>query len=263
MKKLSWTLQFPGILQIISAVLLLCGSCSYPHMYHSPNMMSVPMFKKGGEVSIIPAASFGTVNTSFEMQAAFSLPAHIALGANYMTGGKDNSKDYYEDFSKYNYFEGFAGYYTSFNKNGVFEIYAGYGEGGQKHTFAYNDWDWGGGDWVQDGTAEMKFSGFFIQPDIGIRNEIIEGAFSLRLSKIDFKEVSFQNTVYRLDELHNLDINRTSWLIEPGFTFRAGHDPVKFHLQFLFSPNLSNPDQEFEHFRFNMGIDIRLGGKDK
>ena len=243
------------------SILLLAGSCSYPHMYHSPNMMSVPLFNDKAEFSFMPAASFGTVFTSFEMQGAVSLPGHIALGANLFTGGRDNSEDTYDDFSKYNFFEGFGGFYTTFSDKGVFEIYAGYGEGGENHTFAYNDWDWGGGGWVQDGTAEMKFSSLFLQPDVGIRMKNIEAAFSLRLSRINFKEVTYSGTVYRLDELQDLSTNRISWLMEPGFTFRGGYDPVKFQVQVVFSPNLSNPDQQFEHFRFNMGVNIRFGGK--
>jgi len=245
----------------VLSILLLAYSCSYPHMYHSPNMMSVPLFKDKAEFSFMPAASFGTVFTSFEMQGAFSLPGHIALGANLFTGGRDNSENTYEDFSKYNYFEGFGGFYTSFRDIGVFEIYAGYGEGVEKHTFAYNDWDWGGGGWVQDGNAEMKFSGLFLQPDVGIRTKNIEAAFSVRLSRIDFKDVTYSGTVYRLDELQDLNLDRTSWLMEPGFTFRGGYDPVKFQVQVVFSPNLSNPDQQFEHFRFNMGVNIRFGCK--
>ena len=243
------------------SILLLAGSCSYPHMYHSPNMMSVPLFNDKAQFSFMPAASFGTVFTSFEMQGAVSLPGHIALGANLFTGGRDNSEDTYDDFSKYNFFEGFGGFYTTFSDKGVFEIYAGYGEGGENHTFAYNDWDWGGGGWIQDGTAEMKFSSLFLQPDVGIRTKNIEAAFSLRLSRINFKEVTYSGTVYRLDELQDLSTNRKSWLMEPGFTFRGGYDPVKFQVQVVFSPNLSNPDQQFEHFRFNMGVNIRFGGK--
>ena len=252
----NWHVIVPAL-----TLLLLVSSCSYPHMYHSPNMMTVPLFNDKGQFSFMPAVSFGTVNTSFEMQAAFSLPGHIALGANLMTGGRDNSEEDYTDFSKYNYFEGFGGFYTSFRDIGVFEIYAGYGEGGERHTFAYNEWDWGGGGWVQDGRAEMNFSGLFIQPDIGIRLKPIEAAFSIRLSRIDFKEVTYQNTVYRLEELQDLNQNRISWLMEPGVTFRGGHDPVKFQIQAVFSPDLSNPDQLFEHFRFNMGINVRFGGK--
>jgi hypothetical protein len=260
MKTRSLITDWRILLSGLCAMIMLYG-CSYPHMYHSPNMMSVPLFNDKGQFSFMPACSFGTVNTSFEMQAAFSVPGHIALGANMMTGGRDNSKDDYNDLSKYNYFEGFGGFYSSFRKIGVFEMYLGYGEGKESHTFAYNDWGWGGGGWVQDGTAEMKFASLFIQPDIGIRTKAIEGAFSLRLSRVDFKEVSYSNTVYRIDELQELSANRTSWLLEPGFTFRGGHDPVKFQLEAVFSPTLSNPSLQFEHFRFNMGINIRFGTK--
>jgi len=243
-------------------VSLFINSCSYPHMYHSPNMMPVPLFKESIEFSGIAAGSFGTVNPSFEMQAAMSLPAHIAIGANFMTGGKNNSGTTYEDRSDYTYLEGFGGFYSSFADVGIFEIYAGYGGGNQNHIFAYNDWDWGGGDsWVQDGTADLNFSKFFIQPDIGVRTKIIEGAFSFRLSRLNFEKIDFANTVYRVSELQSLQADEISWLIEPGITFRVGHDPVKFQIQGVFSANPSNPDLPFEHFRFNMGINFKFGKK--
>lgn len=245
----------------ILLVLFMLQGCSYPHLYYSPNMMSVPLMKEKGEVSVITAGSFGTVNPSFEMQAAFALPGHIALGGNFMTGGDNHSGSAYEDFSRYNYTEGFGGFYTSFGKIGIFEIYAGYGESSQRHTFAFNDWDWGGGGWVQDGTAEMKFSRVFIQPDIGIRHKAIGAGFALRLGRINFTEVSYSNTTYRLEELQYLSSNRTSWLLEPGFTFRVGQDPVNFHLQIVFSPDISGDMPEFEHFRFNFGLNFRFGKK--
>jgi hypothetical protein len=241
---------------------LLLNSCSYPHMYHSPNMMAVPLFKDPVEFSGTVSGSFGTVNPSFEMQAAMSLPAHIALGGSFMTGGKNNSGATYVDRSDYNYFEGFGGFYSSFAGSGIFEIYAGYGGGNQNHIFAYNDWDWGGGDsWVDDGTAEMNFSKFYIQPDIGVRTKIVEGAFSFRLSRLNFKEIEYENTVYRLSELQALQGDEVSWLIEPGFTFRVGHDPVKFQIQGIYSANPSHPDLQLEHFRLNIGINFKFGKK--
>jgi len=244
-------------------ILFLINSCSYPHMYYSPNMMSVPLFKDPVEFSGTLSGSFGTINTSFEMQTAFSLPGHIALGGNLMTGGKNNSGATYEDRSDYTYFEGFGGFYSSFADIGIFEIYAGYGGGNQSHIFVYNDWDWGGGDsWVQDGTAEMNFSKFFIQPDIGVRTKIIEGAFSFRLSRINFKPFEIDPaSVYRIDELNAILADKVSWLVEPGFTFRVGHDPVKFQIQGVYSANPSNPDLQFEHFRFNLGVNIKFGKK--
>ncbi|HNY14283.1 MAG TPA: hypothetical protein PKI12_02005 [Bacteroidales bacterium] len=249
------------LLTVITFYLLILYGCSYPHLYHSPEMAPVPLFNDAAQFSGTITGSFGTVNPAFELQTAFSLPAHIALGAGLMTGGKNNSGTDYTDLSKYNYFEGFGGFYTSFAKIGVFEVYAGYGEGNETHTFAYNEWDWGSGGWVQDGTAEMKFSKLFIQPDVGVRTKYIEGAFTLRLSKINFKEIQFADTYYRLDELRLLEEEPISWLLEPGFTFRGGHDPVKFQIQGIFSANPSNENISFEHFRINFGINIKFGKK--
>lgn len=241
-------------------ILLLINSCSYPHMYHSPNMMPVPLFKESIEFSGIVAGSFGNVNPSFEIQTALSLPGHFALGGNLMTGEKSNSGTTYEDRSDYTYFEGFGGFYNSFADIGIFEIYAGYGGGNQKHTFAYNDY-WGSGGWVQDGTAELNFSKFFIQPDVGVRTKIVEGAFSFRLSRLNFKEIEYADTEYRISELQALRADKVSWLIEPGFTFRAGHDPVKFQIQGIYSASPSHPDLQFEHFRLNLGVNIKFGKK--
>jgi hypothetical protein len=245
----------------VCIIIIIMTGCAYPHMYHSPNMMSVPMFKQKGEFSTLLAGSFGSINSSFEMEAAASLPGHIGLGGNLMIGGKDNSGSTYEDHARYNYYEGFCGFYSTFHKSGIFEIYAGYGEGNERHTFAYNDWDWGGGGWIQDGTADMKFSGLFIQPDIGIRIKAFEAAFSLRLSRISFREINYYDTEYRLLELQDLESNSTSVLLEPGFTFRVGHDPIKFQIQGVFSPNLTYPELMFEKFRVNFGLILRIGKK--
>lgn len=251
------------IILAVSLLLLLAG-CSYPHLYYSPNMYTVPLFKEPSEFSGVVAGSFGAVNPSFELQTAFSLPAHIGLGFNFMTGGTDNSSEDYDDLSKYHYFEGFGGYYTCFKKIGIFELYAGYGEGSEHHTFAYKEYDgWFSWTWTEDGTADMNFSRIFIQPNIGLRIKAIEGAFSFRLSRLNFKEINYANTVYRLTELQNLESEPASWLLEPGFTFRGGPDPVKFQVQAVLSANPSNPDLSFENFRFNIGMNIKFGMKKK
>jgi hypothetical protein len=251
-----------NVSSIVLSVSVLLSSCSYPHFYYSPNVQNVPLFQESNKFSGHVAGSFGTENNCLEIQTGYSLPGHVALMVNYMRGGKDNSSENYDDYSKIKYFEGMLGYYKSFKDIGVFEIYGGYGHGAQIHAFAYNENEgWFGWTWVPDGKADMSFSKIFIQPDIGIKTGPVEGAFSCRLSKLDFNEINIYNTVYRLEELNLLKQNSSSWIIEPAFTFRAGFESVKVQVQVIFAGNISNPDLAFEKFRFNVGLHLYLGKK--
>ncbi len=251
-----------NFLLLVLAVSVIFPGCSIPHFYYSPNIQNVPLFKEKNEFSGLIAGSLGAVNTCLELQAGYSFPEHIALTANYMTGGNDNSTDYYKDFSKTSYFEGAMGYYKSFNDIGVFEIFGGYGQGSQHHTFTYSEYDgWFSWTRVPDGTADISFSKLFIQPDIGIKINGLEGAFSFRISNLNLSQVSIYNSVYHLQELNDLKQNHTSWLFEPAFTFRGGLKSVKGQIQLVFSRNITNPDLLFEICRINVGLYFNLQKK--
>ncbi len=240
-----------------TSILLTC--CTFPHYYYSPNVQNVPLFSEKNEFSANIAGSLGIVNPSFEIQAGYAFPAHIALTANYMTGGNDNSSNSIRDFSKNNYFEGTAGYYKSFKEIGVFEVYGGYGSGKQQHSFSYREYSgWWSLNWIQDGTADLSFSKIFIQPDIGIKIDWVEGAFSCRLSQLSFDNIDIWNTVYHLDELNTLKQLSSAWLLEPAITFRGGPKWIKMQIQLVCVGNLSAPDFLFEKFRFNIGLHLNL-----
>ena len=240
----------------------MSGGCSIPHYYYIPNVQNVPLFNKSDEFTGLAAFSSGLVDNCAEFQAGYSFTGHVALIANYMTGGNNHSTQTYEDFSKLHYFEGALGYYKSFSNIGVFEVYGGYGQGSQHHAFSYTEfYGWTTWTTVSDGKADMSFSKIFIQPDIGIKTKWADAAFSCRLTRINFNEIAIYGTTYHLDELNLLQLNNTDWLIEPAITFRAGFEPVKFHLQFVFSRNLTNSDLLFEKFRINLGLQISLSKK--
>lgn len=248
-----------NIVIIVSFSSLLLSSCSYPHYYYSTNVQNVPLFTEKNEFSGNVAGSFGIVNNSFEIQSGLSLPGHVALTANYMAGGNNNSVGSVSDYSKIQYFEGTAGFYTSFNNIGVFEIYGGYGKGSQRHAYSYCEYNGNPGwIWIPDGTADLSYSKLFIQPDIGIKTEWLEGAFSCRLSKLNFSDIEINNTTYHLDELNTLKLNSTPWFLEPAFTFRGGLKSVKLQLQVVFAHSFSNQDLLFEKTRYNIGLHVNL-----
>lgn len=251
-------------LLLFTGILILLNCCSYPHFYYSPNIQHVPLFDDRNEFSGSIAGSVGIVNNCVELQAGYSLPGHVALSTNFMTGGNNHETGSYRDFSKLSYFEGSLGFYTSFSETGIFEIYGGYGLGSQRHSFTFSEFStWYLWDREPDGTADMSFSKIFIQPNIGIRSEWVEAAFSCRFSRLNFKEINIYNTVYHLDELNTLKLNSAPTLLEPALTFRAGSESIKGQIQLGFAARLSNPDLElmFESLRFSLGIHFYLSGK--
>jgi hypothetical protein len=242
-------------------VTVLLTSCSFPHYYYSPNVQNIPLFTEKYAFSCDFAGSVGSVNSSLEIQAGLSLPGHIALTTNLMTGGTKHFRDNVSDISKVGYFEGAAGYYTSFSDKGVFEVYGGYGKGSQHHSFAYDEY---GGQliwtWVKDGTADLSFSKIFIQPEIGFKFDWFEGAFSCRLARLNFINIDVNNTVYRLEELNSLKKITDPWLLEPAFTLRGGSKSVKFQVQINNSRCFSNDYNLFEVLRISGGLHFNLAG---
>jgi hypothetical protein len=251
-----------NIIPIAFLVTLLFNSCSFPHYYYTPNLQNVPMFTEKNVLSGDIAGSFGAANSSLEVQAGLSLPAHLALTADYMTGGTRHLREGVSDISKIEYYEGAAGIYIPFNNYGVFELYGGLGKGTQNHTFAYKEYNgnliW---TWVSDGTADLSFSKFFIQPDIGIKTEFFEGAFSCRFSKLKFSRIDVNNTIHRIDELNDLKLNTEPWLLEPTLTIRGGSETVQVQLQIISSATLPKTDLLFEGFRYSLGMHFSLFGK--
>lgn len=243
------------------AVIFITG-CSFPHYYYSPNIQNVPLYTDSLEFTGLIAGSTGDVNHFMEFQAGFSFPYHIAWTAGFFFGGKDRSGEDYTDFSKSRYFESALGYYTPIRNIGVFELYGGYGRGSQDHTFSYSEYD----NWlkwyvVPDGSADLSFSKFFIQPNIGIKERWIEAAFSCRVNYLNFDRIDVYNTVHHLEQLNLLKENRTPWLVEPALTLRLGGKFIKGQMQFVYSGNIDEPDLRFEKIRLSMGVFVSLSAK--
>lgn len=244
---------------LLSLITVLLTGCEIPHYYYSSNAMNVPLFDDKNQLTGLIAGSFGEVNNSFEAQAGFSTPWNIAFTGSLMTGGIGYSDVQPIDKSRISYIEGAGGFYKTFGDIGIFEIFGGYGKGKESHTFTYVSYD-GFFNWTRypDGNANIAFSKIFAQPDIGVRIKWLEAAFSLRITNIDYTNVSFDNTVYHLDALNDLIINHSSMLVEPAFTVRAGFKNVKSHFQIVITNNLSNPDQLYEKARFNFGLSFNI-----
>jgi hypothetical protein len=252
--------RYKNLITVFWTIPFLLTGCSFPHYYYTPNIQSVPLFEEKNEFSGLVAGSFGT-NACLELQGGFAFPGHVALLTNFMTGGIDRSSSTYTDYMKINYFEGALGYYNSYENNLVFEIYGGYGGGSQNHAFSHTVYD----NWLiptvtSDGMADINYSKIFIQPDFGFRIKNFSAAFSCRVSRLYYTDLTFDSQ-YRIEELHLFEQNKDQWFLEPAFTMRGGVESVKFMIQFGFAANVTNPDMKYEKFRFCLGAGFNIGPK--
>jgi hypothetical protein len=251
-----------NIIPIVLLESILLFGCSYPHFYNTPVAQNVPLNDTSMKFTGLFAGSFGAVNPCFEGQASFSFPANLALAGSFMTGGTTNRTGDAEDYSKVNYFEGEFGFYKPFSKICVFELYAGYGQGSQNHMFAYNEYSgslvW---TWVADGQASINYSQIFIQPVFGVSTNWFEIAVSSRLSRVNYDDVTFSGTKYRILELTTLKSAGKLMFLEPAFTVRVGSPAVKFQLQIVLSSNFTDQNIPTDPLRVNFGFHFTLGGK--
>lgn len=169
-----------------------------------PNTQNVTLFEEKNELQIYGGAAMGESSFGGDIQAAYSVTNHLAIGANGFFGTTHNDNAYQVG-------EIALGYFTPLGKSkGIFEVYGGWGAGGNKHL------------------EGLHFNHFFIQPNVGAHLGAIDLAFSTRFNYAVWPK---SETVSVKEELY----------IEPAMTFRLGSDKAKFQLQILYSFPTSDP----------------------
>jgi hypothetical protein len=220
------------------ASFLVC-SCSIEYY---PTSFNVPLFYDEQQFE---GALCGGKN-GYELMLAFSPINHFGVIAtgNYANNDQnENSTNNGElkDFNKHLFGEMGLGYFNKLGSKGVFEVYGGYGQGiteGLNKTFSTADYD------------KASYSKAFFQPQIGIYNNVFEGALVTRLSLIDMK-----SKVY--------DYQQSVLFVEPGIVLKVGYKNIKFCWQFGLS--IANEDDvylKFDHsiLNFSAGLNFSIGG---
>lgn len=230
---------------LTATVILTMISCSveyYPTTYNAPLFNGMEQFEAtgsygnsgwGGQIAYAPVNHFGFIATG----------SYVDRDENsYFFTDDSENEDGDPDFHKHLFGEAGIGYFTGMGSKGAFEIYGGYGRG---RTEGYN-----GGDWTED-YDKATYSKYFLQPQIGVTNDVFEGALVTRISAIDMKS-SYKN-------YQSLGI-----FFEPGFVFKVGYKYVKYYTQIGFSVPVSSDSEEMKFdnsvFNISFGLNISFGG---
>lgn len=231
------------------------SSCT--HYYYTPSAHSVPLFQMKNQFKATIGQGGNDEVSTTDIHTAYSITKNIAVMANAMfaNGGENSSANW----GKGNYFDGAIGFYKPFSNHWVFEIFTGFGNSAQHHQ--YNQYDAEG--WNSqnnDGTADLYFTKFFVQPSIGLTFKNFDIALTAGVSSINFYRIN--NSLDRNNEesykLFTISQNHNSYLFEHSITLRAGSKYIKGQLQILLSENLSHSDLPFLYNNVSFGLTFQF-----
>lgn len=173
---------------------------------YTPNVVHAPLFSEQHDADV----QIGMGTCGYDAQAAYAPTDFLGVMVNSSFRNKDVSDTNY--YHKHSFIEAAVGYYGKINEAGRYECYVGYGNGSAQN---YNDFF--------NGYINGNYNRFFIQPSIGAKSDVFDGAFSLRIVYIDMYQIS-RNLGYNRNQL-------SLFYFEPVITARVGYKFVKFFAQ--------------------------------
>ncbi len=239
----------------LPVLLLLFPGCI--SLYYAPNSQNVPMFKEKNETEASLAFQFGTLTVGCDADLAYSFTNHFGIMANYNHWSAKkrsmlpNSDAEFHISGKSDLIEMGAGYFLPFKDRFVFEAYGGGGWGGVKNEYE------------SQGESRLSYNRYFIQPSCSYYNKKVSLAFSMRLSGIDYRRITFDPGIDFFDsyDLEYIIDNPFSLYLEPAFTFRVGGEKLKFQFQVVVSDNLNTPDLIYEPLCITTGLIVLFPNK--
>lgn len=204
------------------------SSCS---MMYMPNTINTPLFGEKGDLEV---AAYTALN-GYDVQAAYAPTDHIGVMLN--TNFLDNSTDSTMNFHRHFFIEGGVGYYTKIGEKGRAEVYGGYGMGTLNSV-----WDSGS---LFANNAQVSNNRIFIQPAIGLSNDIIDFSFSPRFAYVNATQGN---------------IKASELFIEPTVTLKAGYKYVKAVTQMGLSfPLDKTAGFLYQPFLLSFGLQVNVG----
>lgn len=173
---------------------------------YTPNVIHAPLFSQKNDADI----QLGTGTCGYDAQVAYAPTNYLGVMVNGSFKDKETTDTNY--YHKHNFIEAGVGYYGKIGDAGRYECYAGYGNA-QAESFVDGFY----------GLVKGRYNRFFIQPSIGAKTDIFDGAFSLRIVYINMYDVS-KNVGYTPSQL-------SAYYYEPVLTGRIGYKFVKFFIQ--------------------------------
>lgn len=230
----------------LAALSLMLGACS-PN-YYLPTTQNVPLIKARGESNIVVAGNANQV----ELQGAYGISDQLALQLNgglIIPKNEDNGNG-----GEGKMIELGLGYFSNISDNFLFDVYALAGLGTLENHFPTTLPDNPG----TTGKITAGLSRFGIQPGLSYHTPYFSVSASARLASLNYANVEGNLIFDGEDQVAYLEDNRSSFLIEPALTLRAGLERIKLQIQLMKSFNASNSDFKQDDTLLSIGLNFRL-----
>lgn len=216
-------------LAVWATVLCLLNGCA---TYYKPNSQNVPLFQERGEVRAVVGANKGGPSwgeaEGRDFQGAYAVTNHLGVMANMFF--ISDADDWSGDTGKGRLVECGVGYFSPLSGHWVFETYGGAGLGKLTRIGTF-------------GRTSVSARRVFLQPSIGYASRGFDAALSLRMCGLTYSGIPEVPMDYEGEHMAQaLRDARSSILVEPAFTIRAGWEYLKLQLQIGQSRNLTHPD---------------------
>lgn len=254
------------ILLSISLIILLNACALY-----TPSHVNTPLFTEKGQLM-----ASATAGTGENYQVAYAATNHIGIMANVFNyeisdfsswdiDHKTISTKKLQNKGYANMHEIGIGYFKNRRESdkhadfrSIFEIFGGYGYGNSRlnPSYRYNFDSLTNSSFSADFQHKLPTHKLFVQPSFGITTNIVEMAFTPRVSFLNYGKAS-SNVPDSLLTFNNYNlINKNAYFFfEPTITFRLGYKNVKLHSQISASRLIGQ-----RHFKdFNTGMNINVG----
>jgi hypothetical protein len=212
---------------LAAGLMLAAGGCA--PVYYVPNTHNVPMLEERGDATFaLNLASFGA-----EFQGAYAITNHVGVMLNAASMRQKDDND--GDGGSGSLAELGLGYYRKLGSNVSWENYLLLGGGTVENHFPSTK----AAAPATTGNLEAKFTRFGVQPSLSVHSRIVDSAVSLRLSGVNYSDVSGGLIYQGQDQVAYLNSLGTQFMIEPALTFRLGFNPIKLQLQLGWSKNVT------------------------
>lgn len=225
---------------------LLMAACS--PKYYVPNTHNVPLLEEKGQINL---AVHGNVN-QLDVQAAAGLTSNIGLMVN---GGFFFPKDEENgNGGSGKLGEVGLGYFTKIGEYMVFETYGILGFGSVENYFPTTV----AGNPGTSGTINANIFRAGIQPNIGYTSKYFSAAVSARFVSLNFSNIRGSLIFEGVDQFIYLETHKSSFLVEPALTVRAGIENIKLQAQLSGSYNLTHNNFPQENALLTLGIFVKI-----
>jgi len=247
----------------IVVLLIIVATCTIScyHVYYAPNTPNLPQLGEKGEGRINAMYSSGSESgfDGGELQFACAPHRYIGFIGSFMAASKrEETYNGIMESGNGSYGELGLGIFklAGSSKRLSMEVFAGRGFGSVKNEYEGTDY------------SKVNIGKWFLQPDIGYHGEILDVAFTPRISFINWKVAESRfNPSGASTEQYEVDAVRSKknfLAFEPGIVFRAGGKQFRGHLGISLSLNNhsgSNSNFLTESFVTSLGITVQLKPK--